>query len=114
MAGQNRTNWRCNFARRQSGGGDLVEQRLESVVIFPVNHRNLNWKFGESSGCGQAPEAGSYDYDARSEIIFHHSYIEVAKFQRVQGFQEKVSKFQGKVTIRVAATVAGLVTRLRV
>ena len=35
------------FARRESGGRNLVEQRLEGAAILPVNDRNLNGELSD-------------------------------------------------------------------
>ena len=51
-------------SRRQDAGGHLVEQRLEQVVIAPVDERDVEVGRGEQAGGGQAAEAAADDDDA--------------------------------------------------
>jgi hypothetical protein len=39
-AGEDPADGRCDFAGRQPGGCDLIEQRLEGVVVSAVDYRN--------------------------------------------------------------------------
>ena len=59
------------FAGRQAGGRDLVEQRLEGVVIFPVNDCDLNGEAGDPAGGGQASETGAHDHHSRYGCAAH-------------------------------------------
>ena len=66
---------RCDFAGRQAGGSDLIEQRLESVVISPVNDRDLNREAGDPASGGQARETSPHDYYSRSGLALHLSFL---------------------------------------
>jgi hypothetical protein len=71
MASQYPTDWGRYFTGREAGGRDLVEQRLEGVVVFPVNDGDLNGKPGDPAGGGQAPETGAYDHQLRPGCAVH-------------------------------------------
>jgi hypothetical protein len=63
-APQNRTNGSGDLAGRESGGRDLVEQRLKSMMIPAVDEDDLNVRRGESARSGQSSEASAHDYNA--------------------------------------------------
>ena len=65
---QDPTNGRRYFAGRQAGGCHLVEQRLEGVVVFPIDECDLNGKPSDAAGGGQACETGAHDHDPRSSL----------------------------------------------
>ncbi len=71
VGSQDPTDGRGYFSGREAGGRDLVEQRLEGVVVSAVDDRDLYGKSRDSAGGGQASEAGSYDYDPRSRLAAH-------------------------------------------
>ena len=84
VASQYRADGRRYFAGREAGGSDLVEQRLEGVVVFSVNDCDLNGEMSDPSGGGQASETGAHDYHSRSGfgghwILFIGSTIEIHK-----------------------------------
>ena len=74
-----RTDGRRYFARRQAGGSDLVEQRLEDMVIPPVKNRDSNWESGDPAGGGQPRETSPYDHHSRPR--------HTACWHRVHGLQ---------------------------
>ena len=49
---------------RQDAGGHLVEQRLEQVVVPPVDERDVEVGRGEQAGGGQAAEPAADDDNA--------------------------------------------------
>ncbi len=53
-----------NLAGGKTGGGYLIEQRLEGVMIFPVDHGDAHGRAGQRLGCVQAAEAGADDHHA--------------------------------------------------
>ncbi len=54
---------------RQPGGGDLVEQGPEAVVVVPVDEGDVDRKGGQGPGGAQPAEACSHDDDVRSAPI---------------------------------------------
>ncbi len=54
-----------DLRRRQAGGGHLIEQRLEQVMIEAVDHRDLGRCPGQGPGGGKAAESGADDDDPR-------------------------------------------------
>ena len=54
-----------DLTRREGAGGDLVEQRLEGVVVAPVDERQVDpVVLAEPPGRVQAAEAATDDRDA--------------------------------------------------
>jgi hypothetical protein len=51
VAAQNRTDRGSDFARRKTGCGYLVEQRLEGVMILAIDDSDLDGCAGERLGC---------------------------------------------------------------
>src|SRR6266446_3834368 len=70
VASQYPADGRRYFAGREAGGRDLVEQRLESVVIFPVNDCDLNGEAGDPAGGGQSSETGAHDHHSPYGFAF--------------------------------------------
>ena len=68
---QNRADGRGDFARRETGGGHLIEQRLEGVMILPVDDGDVHGRAGQRLGCVQAAEARSDDHHAMCSLIGH-------------------------------------------
>jgi hypothetical protein len=62
---QHATDRRRDVGRRERGRRDLVEQRLEQMVIAAIDHRHVDRRVGEPLGGGEAAEAGADDHDAR-------------------------------------------------
>ena len=50
-----------NIGRGKYGGGDLVEQRLEKMVILSVDQNNINWGIFEPFGSAESSESASDD-----------------------------------------------------
>ena len=63
-ARQDAADRRGDLGRREPGGRDLIEQRLEQVIIVLVDDGDVERAAGERLGGGQAAEAGSDDDDA--------------------------------------------------
>ena len=61
---QNVPQHRRDRTRRQDAGGHLVEERLEQVVVAPVDERDVDVGRSEQAGGGQAAEAAADDDDA--------------------------------------------------
>ena len=61
---------------RQRGGGDLVEQRLEQMMVAPVDQRDADRRAGQAEGRLQPAETGADDHDAmalcRSGLLGGH------------------------------------------
>ena len=52
-----------DFRRRESGGGHLIQQRLEEVMILPVNQRDARPWMVEGLAKGQSTEARPQNHD---------------------------------------------------
>src|SRR5450631_4616122 len=65
------------IAGREASGSDLVEQRLEGMVVFPVNDGNLNGETGDPAGGGQARESSPHNHHPRSRlaVCWHWLYF---------------------------------------
>src|SRR6516165_3933527 len=57
---------RCgDIGRRKTRGCDLIEQRLEQMIVVPIDQRDLARGSGQRLGRGQPAEAGTHNHDAR-------------------------------------------------
>ncbi len=63
---QHRANRRGDMSRREGGGGHLIEQRLEDVMVAPVDDGHIHRRVRQGLGGGEAGEASANDDDARS------------------------------------------------
>ena len=61
--GENGADWRGNVGRRERGGGDLVEEGLEEVVVSLVDDRDPNGQLRQSAYCVQPAETSPDDDD---------------------------------------------------
>ena len=61
---QNVPQHRRDGAGREDAGGHLIEQRLEQVVVPPVDERDVDVGRGEQAGRGQAAEPATDDDNA--------------------------------------------------
>ena len=75
IASQYPANRRRDLARGKPGRGDLVEQRLESVMISSVNDRYLNRKTGDPARRRQPPKTGPHNDYARLGLAFHALWL---------------------------------------
>ena len=67
---------RCgNFPRGQTGGGNLVQQRLEGVKILAIDQQNLDRGTRQRLRGRQAAKACSYDCHSRFGFLVHRLYI---------------------------------------
>ena len=62
-----------DLRRRQAGRRHLVEQRLEEMVVAPVDHGDVGIGAGEAMRGAQAAEAGADDDDVRAGHRGHHT-----------------------------------------
>src|SRR5689334_4179920 len=58
---------------RQRSGGHLIEQRLEEMVVVPVDQGDVDWHPRKGARRRQSPEATTEDDDARSINGRHNS-----------------------------------------
>ncbi len=65
LAAQDRADRPGDVGGRQGGGRDLVEQRLEQMVVALIDHGHLDRLAGEPPRRIQAAEAGAHDHHAR-------------------------------------------------
>ena len=63
-ARQNAADRRGDVGGRKSGGRDLIEQRLEQVIVVLVDDRDVERRSGKRLCGGQSAESGSDDDDA--------------------------------------------------
>ncbi len=56
---------------RETGGRDLVEQRLEQVVILAIDERDVGVEAAKTLGDGEAAESGPDDDDASFCHVTH-------------------------------------------
>ena len=65
-----------NFRGRQRGGGDLVKQRLEQMVVAAIDQRDADRRAGQAKRRLQPAETGTNDHDAmalcRSGLLGGH------------------------------------------
>jgi hypothetical protein len=59
VAAQQRADREADVAAIQTGGGHLVEQRLERVEVVLVHHRELDRRSPQAAGHANAAEAGA-------------------------------------------------------
>jgi hypothetical protein len=52
---------RGDVARRQCGRRHLIQQRLEEVMIRPVNNRDADGRVPQGARSGQAPKTAAHD-----------------------------------------------------
>ena len=71
-----------NFAGRQAGGRDLVEQRLKSMVVLTVHDRDLNGKAGKLLGGVESAEAGPHNHHSWSGFVVHTPHYRDSKYGR--------------------------------
>jgi hypothetical protein len=62
---QHRSDRLCDVGRRQRCRGDLVQERLEQMVVAPVDYRHRHGRPAEPLGGREAGEAGADDHDLR-------------------------------------------------
>jgi len=55
---------------RKAGGGDLVEQRREQVVIGAVENGELDRRLAQRLRCPQAGEAAAEDQDTGQDGLY--------------------------------------------
>src|SRR5208337_905240 len=65
------TDWGCDLAGREAGGGNLIEQGLKSVVVLAVDDNYLGWKMSEALGCRQTAKTGADDHDPQLRLVIH-------------------------------------------
>ena len=64
-----------DLARREQAGGDLVEQRLEQVVVGAVDQRDLGPAAGQDLRRPDAAEAAADDHHAMSWRLVHGAIL---------------------------------------
>src|SRR5579883_2686186 len=63
-----------NFTGRQPGGGNLIEKRLEGVMVLAIDDRDMN-RFACQRARGIEPgKAGADDHDSRGALAAHNRY----------------------------------------
>ncbi len=71
VPGENVADRSGDFGRRDAGGCDLVQKRLEGVVVLAVEQRDLHRQPGQRLGSFQAAKAAADDDDPRTCILIH-------------------------------------------
>ncbi len=59
---------RGNVAGRQPGGRDLVQERLEDVVVAPIDEQDIDRRVFQGAGGAQAAKAAADDDDSGTSI----------------------------------------------
>ena len=62
-AAQDPSDRRGDIAGRQRRRCDLIEQRLEDVMVAAIDQRDANVRVAKSAGSGQAAKAAADDHD---------------------------------------------------
>src|SRR3954452_11588516 len=75
---------RRDFPLRQDAGCHLVEQRLEEVVVHPVDQRHLHRCVLQEAGCEEAAETAAHDDDTMRCCRVHLGLLCIGS-QRPQG-----------------------------
>jgi hypothetical protein len=75
---ENRANRRGDFPGGKPGSGDLIEKRLEGVVILAVYHGDLGVRAAQRLGGIEAAEACSNDYHARQLAAVDRFVVDLA------------------------------------
>ena len=70
---QDRADGLGDLRRRQAGRGHLIEQRLEEMVVAPVDDRDVGIGAGEARCSTQAAETGADDDDVRTGHWGHYT-----------------------------------------
>ena len=69
--GEDGANRLGDFGGRKAGSGDLIEQRLEQVMIGPVHQRHAGLWMAEMLAESQAAKACPENHDLRVPIFRH-------------------------------------------
>ena len=65
LSSKNPANRRCDIARRQRRRGDLVEERLEKVVVMAIDERHAHGRAGERARSVEPTESAAQNDDMR-------------------------------------------------
>ena len=68
-----------DVGRRQGRRRHLVEQRLEQVVVAPVDDDHVGRRAGQRPGRGEAAEAGADDDDARARACMCSRHLDLLR-----------------------------------
>jgi hypothetical protein len=68
---ENGSHWLCNIRGRQCSGGNLVQQRLEEVVVVVVDHQDVSRHLPQSPGREQPAEAATDNHYPRTPLSLH-------------------------------------------
>jgi hypothetical protein len=63
LSPQDPANGRRNVPRRQAGGGDLIQQRREDVMVVAIDQRHVTLDSGERAGGIETREPAADDHD---------------------------------------------------
>ena len=68
LAAQNRPDGVGDVGRREGRRRDLIEERLEEVMVAPVDHRDPDRSAGEAARRFESSESGAHDHDVRPSV----------------------------------------------
>src|ERR1700722_4940712 len=54
-----------DLSRGKHRGRDLIQQRLEQIVVFAIDHHNFRWRILEGLGCRQTAKTSADDKNYR-------------------------------------------------
>src|SRR5215216_4005230 len=62
------------------GYGDLIEQRLEQVIVVPVNQRDLHWRVCQSARGFHPAKPRANDDNVGELLSVHSTYLLFVKY----------------------------------
>jgi len=62
---QDRSNRGCDVSGRQAGSRNLIQERLEEMVIRTIDDRHVDLAIAEGARRSKAAETGAHDDDPR-------------------------------------------------
>jgi len=90
VSAKNRANRRGDFSGGKTGGGYLVEKRLEGMVILAVDDGNLDRRFGQRLRRVQPSKAGAHNHYPRFYLAVHRpTSIRFGAMAEVSGSSSK-------------------------
>ena len=72
LTAQNRADRPGDIGRRQGRGRDLIQQRLEAMMVLPVDQHDVHRRPGQSARRFQPAEAAADNHHARPDRLFRH------------------------------------------
>src|SRR5947208_3065841 len=103
LAREDAADWRRDVGRRQGGRGDLVEQRLEQVIVAAINDRDIGVNPGEPCRHRKATKPCTDNDDTRPP---GPRVRPIGMLRYFQPFDETIHRFSAPSVIADAAPSA--------